>query len=92
MMAAKKAKRWFVDGRVQGVGFRAFVAKHAFELGVSGWTRNLADGRVEVYAAGSDRQLSDLAAALHRGPAFADVRTVEESEAVPESGSGFHIR
>ncbi|HXE12037.1 MAG TPA: acylphosphatase, partial [Bryobacteraceae bacterium] len=52
-VAAKEARRWLISGRVQGVGFRYFVQKHAAELGLEGWARNLADGRVEVYAVGS---------------------------------------
>ena len=66
---------------VQGVGFRFFVQHRATALGLSGWARNLADGRVEVYAAGEAERLSDLAAALHSGPRMARVRTVEEQDA-----------
>ncbi|MBV9085653.1 MAG: acylphosphatase [Acidobacteriaceae bacterium] len=91
-MKAKAAKRWFVDGRVQGVGFRFFVRDKASELGLSGWTRNLDDGRVEVYAVGTVDRLDDLAAALHIGPRAADVRTVEQRDETVESISGFHIR
>lgn len=87
-----QAKRWFVDGAVQGVGFRFFVQKKAQELGVRGWARNLADGRVEVYATGTVDRLSDMAAALHVGPRLAHVRTVEEQDAAVESYSGFEIR
>ena len=83
-MAAKQAKRWFISGRVQGVGFRYFVQKRAAELGVAGWARNLDDGRVEVYAVGAPKKLSDLAAALHAGPAMSDVRTVEERDGHPD--------
>ena len=91
-MHGKAAKRWFVRGNVQGVGFRYFVQHKAAALGVSGWARNLDDGRVEVYAVGSDQQLSDLAAALHLGPRMAEVRTVEERDAAVESVSGFGVR
>jgi acylphosphatase len=89
-MAAKQAKRWFVTGRVQGVGFRYFVEKQASTLGVSGWARNLDDGRVEVYAVGSPESLSNLAAALHAGPPMSDVRSVEQIEEAVERVSGFH--
>jgi acylphosphatase len=91
-MAAQEGKRWLVTGRVQGVGFRYFVQHQATALGLTGWTRNLDDGRVEVYAVGSRQQLSDLAAALHGGPRPADVRSVEESEAEVNLLSGFLIR
>ena len=51
------AKRYFIRGRVQGVGFRYFAQRAAAELGVTGYTRNLDDGRVEVYAVGTPDQL-----------------------------------
>jgi acylphosphatase len=88
---AKQARRWFISGRVQGVGFRYFVQKHAVELGLDGWARNLADGRVEVYAVGSPEKLSNLAARLHAGPIGSDVRTVEQQEAAVQKMSGFRI-
>jgi acylphosphatase len=91
-MDRKAAKRWFVNGNVQGVGFRFFVQDKATTLGLSGWARNVDDGRVEVYAVGSANELSDLAAALHVGPRMADVRSVEEQEATIENLSGFTIR
>jgi acylphosphatase len=91
-MDHRAAKRWFVDGRVQGVGFRYFVQEKAAKLGLTGWVRNLGDGRVEVYAAGKPQKLSDLAAALHAGPPLSDVRRVEESEAAVQNISGFIVR
>jgi acylphosphatase len=91
-MKQRAAKRWFVSGRVQGVGFRYFVQSKANDLSLSGWTRNLDDGRVEVYATGTPKQLSDLAAALHIGPHMADVRSVQEMEDVIQDGSGFSVR
>jgi acylphosphatase len=79
MPAAKlSAKRYFIRGRVQGVGFRYFAQRAAAELGLSGYTRNLDDGRVEVYAVGTPEQLADLAGRLWTGPRFSDVRGVEE--------------
>ena len=88
----KAAKRWFVSGTVQGVGFRFFVEHRARELGLSGWARNLEDGRVEVYATGPTEKLNDLAAALHLGPRMADVRRVEERDEAVEKVSGFSVR
>jgi len=92
MSAAKlTAKRFFIRGRVQGVGFRYFAQLAAAELGVSGYTRNLDDGRVEVYAVGTPDQLADLAGRLWTGPRFADVRGVEEQEAAVQQYDTFHI-
>jgi acylphosphatase len=91
-MSPKKAKRWFISGTVQGVGFRFFVQHKASALGVSGWTRNLDDGRVEVFASGSPDRLADLAAALHIGPRMAEVRGVEEQDAEPDGATSFSVR
>ncbi|MGA7412651.1 MAG: acylphosphatase [Bryobacteraceae bacterium] len=86
------ARRWYIAGRVQGVGFRYFAHDRALELGLRGWARNLDDGRVEVYASGTDQQLDQFRGALHTGPRMADVRSVEELEAAPEGHVGFSIR
>jgi acylphosphatase len=88
-MRARAARCWFVSGRVQGVGFRWFVQKHAAEIGLTGWVRNEDDGRVQVYAAGEPDQLNRLAALLHRGPRMAEVRGVEEREAGVQQLSSF---
>ena len=79
-------------GRVQGVGFRNFVQKYAVRLGVSGYTRNLVDGRVEVYACGTRAQLDELNGVLYQGPRWADVHGVDIAEAAPSSESGFTIK
>jgi acylphosphatase len=92
-MAAKHlvARRWLVRGRVQGVGFRYFAQRAAAELGLTGYARNLDDGRVEVYAVGTAAQLADLAGRLHRGPRWADVRGVEEQEAAVQGSTAFRV-
>lgn len=86
------ARRYVVRGRVQGVGFRYFVNHAASSLGVRGWVKNCDDGSVEVLAMGNQEQLNDLAAYLHQGPRFSEVRSVEESEASLVQSSGFSIR
>ena len=91
-MKRSAAKRWLIEGMVQGVGFRFFVQHKAAALGISGWARNLSDGRVEVYATGEEERLADLAAALHMGPRMARVRSVEEQDAAVEKLAGFAIR
>lgn len=78
-----------ISGRVQGVGFRAFVAEAAGRLGLSGWVRNLGDGRVEVLAEGGAAALDALAAACGRGPLLARVDAVAASAAAPAGLSGF---
>ena len=85
------ARLYFVRGRVQGVGYRDYAQRTASALGLTGYTRNLDDGRVEVYAAGPPDKLSDLAAALRKGPRFSDVRGVDEQEAAHQHYSVFQI-
>ena len=92
-MAAKglDARRWLVRGRVQGVGYRYFAQRAAVSLGLTGYARNLDDGRVEVYAAGPAGKVAELAPLLHRGPRWADVRGVEEQEAAVQVSGAFRI-
>ena len=87
----KSAKRWLVRGRVQGVGYRYFAQREAVALELSGYARNLDDGRVEVYAVGPEEKLSTLAASLHKGPRWSDVRGVDEQEAELRGRYGFFI-
>jgi acylphosphatase len=88
-----QAKRFFVSGTVQGVGFRFFAERTAASLGVGGYVRNLFDGRVEVYAVGSAEQTGALKAALRRGPRMSRVDQVDEHEAeiLPEYVNVFMI-
>jgi acylphosphatase len=85
------ARRYFVHGRVQGVGYRYFVERAATELALTGYTRNLDDGRVEVYAAGPPAKLAELNQRLWKGPRLADVRGVEEQEAPVRHYESFRI-
>lgn len=73
-------RKYLVGGRVQGVGFRIFVAREATALGLAGWTRNLPDGRVEVVASGRDDTLERLRKALACGPRMADVTGLDVSD------------
>lgn len=75
------AKRYFVSGIVQGVGFRFFAQRTARQLGISGYTRNLFDGRVEVFAMGPLGPIEAFRAELERGPRGASVSGVAEEEA-----------
>jgi acylphosphatase len=75
--------RFVVSGVVQGVGFRWFVARHARALGLSGYARNLPDGRVEVVADGADDSaLVRLEERLRAGPAHARVADVQREDRV----------
>jgi acylphosphatase len=85
------ARRYFIRGNVQGVGYRYFAQRAAGSIGVRGYVRNLDDGRVEVYAVGTKDRLDDLAGMLHQGPRFSDVRGVEEQEAAVQQYGSFEI-
>lgn len=83
-----------IRGRVQGVGFRDFTARHAERLGVGGWVRNLPDGRsVAVEAEGTREALETLLRELWTGPAFSRVHAVEV-EWTDDAGDDrtFHVR
>jgi len=67
----------FVSGRVQGVFFRAHTRDLAQKLGLSGFVRNLPDGRVEVVAEGPEEKLQELIQFCHHGPPLAHVTHVE---------------
>ena len=88
---AVNSKAFIVDGRVQGVGFRYFVLREAQALGLSGWVRNLPDGRVEVLANGEPDMISALEARLWVGPPHARVATVEARDAEPQEQVEFRI-
>lgn len=81
MSDAPQAKRFFVSGGVQGVGFRYFTQNAAEKLHLSGYVRNLRDGRVEVFAAGTLRELAQFRSMLERGPRFSSVSEVREERA-----------
>ena len=87
------ARRYYVSGMVQGVGFRFFAQRVAQRLGLSGYVRNLRDGRVEVYAIGDSEALFQLRNELERGPRSAAVSSVTEEEAAlePEFARGFSV-
>jgi acylphosphatase len=71
-----------VSGRVQGVGFRWFVARKARQLQLAGWVKNRPDGCVEVAAAGERPALELLEAAVVAGPPGAQVEHVQKLPAI----------
>jgi acylphosphatase len=72
----ERAIRVIIKGRVQGVGFRAFVEQEAFRHHVAGWVRNRRDGTVEAVFIGESESISAMIAECRQGPALADVRDV----------------
>ncbi|HXN51677.1 MAG TPA: acylphosphatase [Candidatus Acidoferrum sp.] len=89
MSEPKQARRYFVSGIVQGVGFRYFAQHTAERLHLTGYARNLPDRRVEVYAVGAAGQLAKLRDALERGPLGASVSEVAEQHAAVDSNYEF---
>ena len=77
--------RLLISGRVQGVGFRAFVAREARTLGLAGFVRNLRDGRVEAEFAGDAAAVEALRRACARGPAGAHVERMDGAAAGVEA-------
>jgi acylphosphatase len=79
-----------VEGRVQGVGYRAFAIRKAEDLGITGWVRNCWDGSVEVVAEGERAILDRFVAALFLGPSSANVTRITP-EWLPASGEFFRF-
>ncbi len=91
-MSARRVVRMIVKGRVQGVGFRAFVEDEANLLALDGWVRNRRDGTVEALVAGPVSEVEALIAAARRGPPASRVEAVnvENADAIELLGrSGF---
>ena len=87
------ARRFFVSGRVQGVGFRYFVQDHAAVEGVHGYVRNLPDGRVEALVEGEAESVLRVERAIRRGPPGARVEQVTVDEVAPAGrATGFAVR
>ena len=70
-------RRVMASGKVQGVGYRAFARRAAQELGISGYARNLADGRVEILACGENTALKRFIERLQQGPKWSRVEPLE---------------
>jgi acylphosphatase len=83
--------RFLVGGRVQGVFYRASTREQALALGLTGYAKNLPDGRVEVLASGTGEALDRLEHWLHRGPDGARVDAVLREEVTAEHLDSFYI-
>ena len=86
------ARRLVISGHVQGVGFRYFTREAAGHEGVTGWVRNLPDGRVEAYVEGESDAVTRMERAIRRGPRGARVDAVEVDTEEPSGAyRGFEI-
>jgi len=95
-MTARVIKHVVVRGRVQGVGFRAFVEYEAIKRELEGWVRNRRDGSVEAIFAGSPETVEAMIEACREGPPSSHVHTVEdrlanETELAERGGEMFAV-
>lgn len=87
------ARRVHFEGRVQGVGFRFTTRQVARGYEVTGWVRNLPDGRVEMEAAGEPAEIDAFLQGIQSGPLGSNIRKTVVEEVSPEPGlKGFSIR
>jgi acylphosphatase len=93
MSATRKTIRMVVTGRVQGVGFRAYLAHAAARLELDGWTRNSGENRVETLVSGGAVALEDFVQIARRGPPGARVDSCVEEEVAEAQleGRGFRV-
>jgi acylphosphatase len=86
-----------IRGRVQGVGFRAFIEQEAIERAVDGWVRNREDGSVEAVFAGPAHVVEEMLALTRKGPRSAriedvDLREEDAAGLIPSSRpAGFYV-
>lgn len=85
-------RRILVAGRVQGVWFRESCRDRALAAGVTGWVRNLDDGRVEVVLEGPPAAVDEVIAWCREGPPRARVERVDVMEEQPVGERGFRVR
>ena len=85
------ARRYLLEGRVQGVGFRYFVFRVAQSFGVLGWVKNLKNGMVKIHAQGDKETLMLFEAEIRSGPPFAIVENIQEDDIQIEDFKDFFI-
>ncbi len=85
------ATRLVITGRVQGVGYRQWMCREAGHLGVTGWVRNLRDGRVEAVVDGAPEAVARMIERARSGPPAARVTDVDLEE-IAGTFSGFEWR
>jgi len=84
------AKRLIIRGRVQGVGYRAWMIAEATARGLSGWVANRRDGAVEALVYGETDVVEEMMRLCRRGPRLAEVTEIDEHLAEPPTEPGFH--
>jgi acylphosphatase len=87
-----KSVQVHIEGKVQGVWFRAWTEKQARALALKGWVRNCPDGSVQALFSGPAAAVDQMVAACHDGPPNAQVTSVTPHPAQAPDQDGFHIR
>jgi len=87
-----KRVKLVISGRVQGVGFRYWVKKTAWELGIAGWVKNLSDGRVEAVFEGNEMLIKKIINECWQGPPLSKVDEVKVIREKVKEMKGFEIR
>lgn len=85
-------RRVLISGRVQGVAYRDTCRRVATEHGVTGWVRNLGDGRVEAVFEGTEEQVDRMVEWARHGPRLASVRDIAVQTEPAEGLTGFLVR
>ena len=86
------ARKFFIRGQVQGVGYRYFAQRSAARHQIRGYVKNLKDGRVEAFAQGAERAVEAFKHDLTAGPTYSSVVDVEEIVLDPDKTySSFRI-
>ena len=87
------ARRFVISGRVQGVGFRYYTQEWALREGVTGWVRNLADGRVELQASGESEEVDAFLEGIRQSELASLIRKESANPlTTPPDTHGFEIR
>ncbi len=87
----KKSVRVYIDGTVQGVFFRAFVKENAERYNIKGFTRNLEDGRIEVFLEGDSNDVNKMIELCKKGPKHSQIRNVEVKPEKFQDLKGFKV-
>jgi acylphosphatase len=86
------ATRVVIEGRVQGVGYRAWVEREAQRRGLKGWVRNRSDGTVEAVFSGTNAAVGEMIEACGQGPRMAAVRHLTRHDAAEEGWPDFSVQ
>jgi acylphosphatase len=87
----RRAVHLIITGAVQGVGYRDWMMRQAYDHELSGWVRNLRDGSVEAVVAGDSGSVDSLTKACRQGPPIAQVTTVDVTDWTEPVGDTFEL-